>query len=248
LPSWLSRPAQVPVGGRHDARVHGDRLVGPDALDLVRLQHAQQLHLAGQRQLADLVEEDGPGVGALELALAMAEELGLQQVFRNGPAVDGNERPVGPVAVGVDHFGHQLLAGAALAVDQHRQARGSGLLGDLQRLEQLRVVAERALEDEAALDQALAPLAPRQLRTRRLGSRRLHEALLVRQLHHFVAQRAGLPQQLFDVRLFESGSPAQRRAQDFDFLDQPRVRERGARLQIVVEDLHAALNCFCTSS
>ena len=67
----LAQLAQVPVGRGDDARVDGDRLVRTDALDLVRLQHAQQLHLARQRQLADLVEEDGAAVRALELALAV---------------------------------------------------------------------------------------------------------------------------------------------------------------------------------
>ena len=182
-------------------------------------------------------------------ALAMTEQLGLQQVLGNGAAVDGDERPVGPVPVGVDHLGHQLLAGAALAVDEHGQARGSRLLGDLQRLEQLGVLAEGAFEDEAALDQALATLAPRQLGAGRLGRGRLHEALLVRELHHLVAQGAGLPEQLLDVRPFQAGRPAQRRAQDLDPLDQPRIRVRGARVRIVVDDLHVAeLNCFCTSS
>jgi hypothetical protein len=42
----------------------------------VRLQHAQQLHLARQRQFADLVEEDGAGVRALELALAIVDGAG----------------------------------------------------------------------------------------------------------------------------------------------------------------------------
>ena len=255
---FFAQLAQVAVGGRDDARIHGDPLVGTDPLNLVRLQHAQQLHLPCQGQLADFVEEDGAGVRALEFALAigrcagecapaMPEQLGLQQIVGNGPAVDGNERPVGPVPVGMDHLGHQLLAGAALAVDQHRQAGRCGLLRNLQRLEQLGVLAERAFEHETAIDQALAPLPPRERCARRLGGGCLHEALLVRQPHHFVAQRARLPQQLLDVRPFERRSPAQRRAQDLDLLEQPRVRDGRGGVQILVEDLHAALNCFCTS-
>ena len=128
-----------------------------------------------------------------EGALAMPEQFRLEQVVGNRAAVDRHERPVGPVPVGVDHPGHQLLARAALAVDQHGQARGCGLFGGLQRLEQLGVVAERALEDEAAFDQRLAPLAPRQVASSRLGGGRTDEAFLVRKLHHLVAQRPGLP-------------------------------------------------------
>jgi hypothetical protein len=72
----------------------------------VRLQHAQQLDLPGQRQLADLVEEDGAGVRALELAapvvgrageraLLVAEQFGFEQAVRNRAAVDRDERLVG---------------------------------------------------------------------------------------------------------------------------------------------------------
>ena len=49
----------------------------------------------------------------------------------------------------------------------------------------------------AAVEKALAGA---QVGRRRLGGGRFHEALLVRQLHHFIAQGAGLPQQLFDIR------------------------------------------------
>ena len=156
----------------------------------------------------------------------MTEQLGLQQVLGNGAAVDGDERPVGPVPVGVDHLGHQLLAGAALAVDEHGQAGGSRLLGDLQRLEQLGVLAEGAFEDEAALDQALATLRAGDSSVR-VGSaaaaftnRSLCESCITSS-----RKRAGLPEQLLDVRPFQAGRPAQRRAQDLDPLDQPRIRD-----------------------
>ena len=43
-----------------------DRLGRADALDLAVLEHAQQLHLHAERQLADLVEEDRAAVGRLE--------------------------------------------------------------------------------------------------------------------------------------------------------------------------------------
>ena len=38
---FFAQSAQVAVGGRHDARIDGDRFVGSDSLNLVRLQHAQ---------------------------------------------------------------------------------------------------------------------------------------------------------------------------------------------------------------
>ena len=66
------------------------------------LEHAQQLHLQRQRQLADLVEEERAAVGRLEEtrlvadgagegALHVAEELGLEQVLRDRRAVDRDE-------------------------------------------------------------------------------------------------------------------------------------------------------------
>ena len=59
-------------------------------------------------------------------ALLVAEQLALQQVLRDGGAVEGQERRLGAGAVLVDRPGHQLLAGAALSGDQH----GKGLVGD----------------------------------------------------------------------------------------------------------------------
>ena len=38
----------------------------------------------------------------------------------NGGAVDRQKRPAGPAAVLIDGAGHQFLAGAAVALDQHR--------------------------------------------------------------------------------------------------------------------------------
>ena len=67
-----------------------------------RLEHAQELHLQLRRHLRDLVEEQRPPVGALEVPLMHAvgageaaplvpEQLALDQVRRDGPAVEGQE-------------------------------------------------------------------------------------------------------------------------------------------------------------
>ena len=67
-----------------------------DALEPAFLEDAEQLGLHGQRNLADLVEEDGAAVGQLEPALALAdgagegpflvaEELAFQQRFGQVP-------------------------------------------------------------------------------------------------------------------------------------------------------------------
>jgi hypothetical protein len=83
-------------------------------------------HLARQRQrhVADLVEEEGAAVALLKLADAAAvrpgegtllvpEQLGFEQVLRDGGAVKEEKRCLGPGAVLVDGAGDQFLGGAA---------------------------------------------------------------------------------------------------------------------------------------
>ncbi|MNP14098.1 hypothetical protein D3C76_1064090 [compost metagenome] len=70
-----------------------------------------------------------------EGAFAIAEQLGLDQTFRDGGAVDRNKGFVGTRAGLVQGARHDLLAGAGLTQQQHRQiivqapashAQGSG--------------------------------------------------------------------------------------------------------------------------
>ena len=49
----------------------------------------------------------------------MAEELALEQLLRQGRAGDVHERLRRPIAGVVDDLGHEILAGAALAGEQH---------------------------------------------------------------------------------------------------------------------------------
>ncbi len=65
-----------------------------------------------------------------ERTLLVAEELGFDELLGDGGAVDLDEGLAGPQAVGVDGPGDELLAGAALAVDQDRGV-GRGDLEDL---------------------------------------------------------------------------------------------------------------------
>ena len=102
LPHFL---VQIAVGGGDDAHVDVDRPRAAEPLDLAVLQHAQQLRLQLERQLADLVEEDRAAVGQLEAAglrrvragegaALAAEQLALDQRRRQRRAVDDDERPV----------------------------------------------------------------------------------------------------------------------------------------------------------
>src|SRR6202022_3828592 len=125
---------QVAVGRGENAGLDGDPPDAADPLHLSFLQDAQELRLEVLRQLADLVEEDAAVLGKLELAhlglrraregaLLVAEELRLEQRVDDGGAVDGDEGLLRS-RVAVDHAGDQLLAGAALALDQDGGAGG----------------------------------------------------------------------------------------------------------------------------
>jgi hypothetical protein len=95
----------------------------------IRLEDPQELGLRGQRQLADLVEEQRAAVGrgeatdavvdrAGERALQVAEQLGLDQAVGDRRAVDRDERPGVALRGAVDGAREQLLAGAGLAGDE----------------------------------------------------------------------------------------------------------------------------------
>ncbi len=126
--------ARIAVGGRDDAHVGLDRAAGADAHQRPGLEHAQQAHLELERHLRDLVEEERAAVGLLEVALVLAigagvaaalvaEHLVLDQVRRDRAAVDGEERVLAPAAQLVDRARDDLLAGAALAQEQHGRFR-----------------------------------------------------------------------------------------------------------------------------
>ena len=79
----------------------------PEPPDLPRFEHAEQLGLQLERELADLVEEHRPAAGLLEHAdpprhgagegaLLVAEQLGLEQVGRQRAAVHDQEAVVSP--------------------------------------------------------------------------------------------------------------------------------------------------------
>ena len=99
------------------------------------LEHAQKPHLHAGRHLADLVEKQRPlpghfekplfeGHGSGKGPLLVAEKFAGQQLLGKRPAVDG-QKPVGALqAGGMDGPGHQLLARAGLAEDEHRGVGG----------------------------------------------------------------------------------------------------------------------------
>ncbi len=125
---------------------------------------------------SDLVEEDRPAVGAPEEprpvgdragegAAHVAEELALDQVLGDRPAVDDDERVLRPCAPPVDGARDELLPRAALAGHEHRRVRVRDLV------DELRHRAHRG----AAADQAVALVGSRLLGRALLAGRLLVE-------------------------------------------------------------------------
>ena len=121
---------QLHVGRCQHPHVNGNALARTQAHHFALLQHPQQLDLNGHRQITDFIEEQGAAIGLLEpaglgaegageSAFFVAEQLGLDQGFRERTAVHRHKRPVAPGAEVVDMACHQLLAGAGFANDQH---------------------------------------------------------------------------------------------------------------------------------
>ncbi len=134
----------------------GSGLVPPTGKDALVFDDPEQLDLQRQRHLADLVEEqralarrDEEPLVRLhrrrERAADVAEELALEQRLGNRAAVDRHEGRVVSRAFGVHRARDQLLAGSALAGDQHvaRRARGQGDLL-VERADRVALADERA--------------------------------------------------------------------------------------------------------
>src|SRR5688572_2904637 len=153
---------KVAIGRGDDSHVDGLRRVRSHAPYLAFLQGAQQLHLQRRRQLADLIEKERalvrvleePGLvarRASERTLLVAEQLALQQRFRNRPAVHRDERGVRPRALAMNETRHQLLPRSTFAGEQHRRRMPRHLARNL----------ERRAHDLAATDDRIAGLAQR---------------------------------------------------------------------------------------
>ena len=112
----------------------------PTRLKLFSSRNRSSFACSAGRHLADFVEEDRPAVGGFqqafllharvgERAALVTEQLALQQLLRQGRARDVHERPRRPIAGVVDDLGEQVLAGAALAGEQHGRRRCHGDAG-----------------------------------------------------------------------------------------------------------------------
>src|SRR5262249_47498938 len=118
------------------------------------------------------------------------EQLGLQELLRQGGAVERDERLFGAWRRAVDVAGHDFLAGTRLIGDQH----GRVGLGDLGGLRQHLLPLARAPESPVragALQLLDALLEPRGLLLSLAGARRLlGEALVGERQRHVVGDPA----------------------------------------------------------
>src|SRR5690606_32799408 len=125
----LDLPFELLVGGGDDTDIDLDRALAADGGDEPLLQDAEDLRLRGRTHIADLVEEEGPAVGELELPgpvgegpregpLHMPEEFALDELRGDRRAVDLDEGAVGARRESVDGTGDEFLAGAVLPGDQ----------------------------------------------------------------------------------------------------------------------------------
>ena len=95
----LHEVEQFTVGRRDDADIDLHRLAAADGFHHAFLQRAQQLHLGGQRQFADFVEEQRAAGGLDEFAhvafggagkraLLMPEQDRFHEIIRDRAAID----------------------------------------------------------------------------------------------------------------------------------------------------------------
>ena len=125
----LHHGEQIAVRRRHDADVRAERARGPQPLEGVLLQHAQEFRLQVKGQVADFVEEQRPSIGQLkapealrerprEGAFFIAEEFAFEQPTGNGGAVECDEGARVPRAAGVQRPRQEFFAGAGLALQE----------------------------------------------------------------------------------------------------------------------------------
>ena len=141
----VDRGAQVAIGRGHHSGVDFDVALRANPPDFALLERSQELRLHGRGNLADFVQEQRAvpchfeqtrlvSHGTGERAAHVAEELGLQQRFGQGGAVDGYERAARARALVVDQPHDELFPGTTLAVHQDRRVQGGDARRKLEHL------------------------------------------------------------------------------------------------------------------
>ena len=132
----LQQSAKVPIGCGDQARVGGEGTRTSQALKLALLQDAQQLGLELERNLPNLIQEDGSAIGQLkaadplrdgagEGASLVSKEFTFQQSGRDGGAIQFHERTRMPGAQVMQSAGNQFLSRPGLAINKDGGIGGS---------------------------------------------------------------------------------------------------------------------------
>ena len=228
--------SEVAIRGADHPDIDTQRPAAAEWPELPLLQHTQQFRLHREGKVPDLIEEQAPAVGQLEQALAIAvgtregaadvpEKLALQQRLGDRRAVLGDERPRTPGSIEMERSGHELLAGAALSLDQDREAR---LGGPFQQLEDL---LHRAA-------------APQQVAERIAVLRGLSQQVVFRAqlgMEPCVLDRDGcvMSESLQETKVLFGEAGARQAAVQVNGADDPIVQlERGAHQRLDVEQAH----------
>src|SRR2546427_1057481 len=135
--------AQVGVGRRHDAHVHVTCARRADALEVARLEDAQQLRLQVHRYVGDFIEEQRPAVRELEAAdavgfrvgecaLDVAEQLALEDTFRQAARVDGHQAFAGTSRYRMERLRDGPFTGPVLPGDEDVRLRWSDTRDELE--------------------------------------------------------------------------------------------------------------------
>ena len=218
------------------ADVELDRPRLADPLDLAFLQRAQQLGLQRQRHRRDFVDEERALVrqlepadarlhGAGERALDVAEELGLGETLGNRRGVERDEMLIVARAVVVNRPRDQLLAGAGLALDQHRAVHRRDELERREDAAHRRAAADDVVEAEAVWSWA---------RSSAFSCRSCRCSMPARSTRESCASWNGLIRKSMAPRLIAvTASFDAAEAGDDDGADAREERER------LVEDVHA---------
>src|SRR6516225_280818 len=120
----------VYIGGREDANVHAACVRRADSLKLTRLQYTQQLGLKTKRDVGNLVQEQGTGVGEFKAADAIgscvcecsfhvAEQFAFKYSAGKATGIDGDHGPVRALGERMQGSGDDFFAGTMLPGNQN---------------------------------------------------------------------------------------------------------------------------------
>src|SRR5882762_4967027 len=116
------------VGGRDDADIDRNRLIGSNRLQPLLFEDAQNFGLRAQAHVPDLVKEKRTAIGffkfpnfifrcSCEASFGMPKQFRFDQLFRDRSAIDLDECAIAAKTRSVKRTGHEFLARSALSVN-----------------------------------------------------------------------------------------------------------------------------------